>query len=274
MHLKHREHTMKHRNFYYFLMLSAGAGLYPVHGAFAQNDVQTFVAGGVMVKPDYTGSDSYEIAPLVYARIQKQNYYIETEGPGVKANILPFEKIEAGPLLSYNFGRDDVESRAVDRLRDIEGALEAGAFVKLPFKGVLKPSDELAFGAKFQTDISGEHDGTRISFGPSYSYSPAQNWRINTSVSATYNDKEYAQTFFGVDADNATRSGLSRYEAGAGLQDIGAMAVVNYAIDQQWGVTVLAGYEHLLGDAADSPIVKDAGSEHQVISGAGLSYRF
>ena len=35
-----------------------------------------------------------------------------------------------------------------------------------------------------------------------------------------------------------------------------------------------AGYRRLVGDAADSPIVKRAGSENQFTAGLGLTYRF
>ena len=44
-----------------------------------------------------------------------------------------------------------------------------------------------------------------------------------------------------------------------------------YRINQEWGVNAMASYDLLLGDAADSPVVKD---ENQYLLGVGLSYNF
>jgi len=43
---------------------------------------------------------------------------------------------------------------------------------------------------------------------------------------------------------------------------------------EHWGVTGTIGVRQLVGDAADSPIVKDAGSATQGMAAAGIVYRF
>jgi outer membrane protein len=42
----------------------------------------------------------------------------------------------------------------------------------------------------------------------------------------------------------------------------------------RWSVTALASYTRLLDDAADSPIVDDAGDANQFFGGALINYRF
>jgi outer membrane scaffolding protein for murein synthesis (MipA/OmpV family) len=47
-----------------------------------------------------------------------------------------------------------------------------------------------------------------------------------------------------------------------------------YRINPQWEVHAYVEYEKLLGDAADSPLVKLRGSSNQTTIGLGASYSF
>lgn len=233
-----------------------------------------FVAGGFFLIPDYEGSSDYQAVPLAAARINYNQYYFQTRGLGAIANISPFEQIEFGPAFAFNMGRDDdVDDNRVARLREIDTAFEAGFFVKLPFNNVLKQRDELAFSIDYLTDISDEHDGTQISFGPSYGYSPAPKWYLTSSLNMTYADDNYMDSFFSIDANNAARSGLRQYTAEAGIKDVGLSLMANYQLSGRWGLMGLIGYKQLLGDAADGPI-PETGSESQFSGGLGISYRF
>ena len=64
------------------------------------------------------------------------------------------------------------------------------------------------------------------------------------------------------------------YKAEAGFKDAGLTAVLIHPLNKNWSVTGFAGYSRLMGDAADSPFVKDNGSPDQVMGGLGLSYTF
>lgn len=43
---------------------------------------------------------------------------------------------------------------------------------------------------------------------------------------------------------------------------------------QNWGFMGLATYKRLVGDAADSPVVEDEGSENQFSGGVLVFYKF
>ena len=82
------------------------------------------------------------------------------------------------------------------------------------------------------------------------------------------------QTYFGVSTGDARRSGLKRYDADAGIKDIGINLAANWIITQNWSVMGIVSYTQLLGDASnDSPIV-DEGSEGQLFGAAMVVYRF
>ena len=79
------------------------------------------------------------------------------------------------------------------------------------------------------------------------------------------------QSYFGVSAEQAANSGLSRYEAKSGIKDIGLGLGLDYTPYRNWSVTGGYGYSRLQGDAADSPIVQQR-NQHRLYG--GVSYRW
>ena len=236
-----------------------------------------YVNLGAAVVPDYEGSSDYMPAPAFAGKLGYDEYYVELRGPKLRANVmpqvLPFG-LDFGPSLAYRFGRDDVENDRVDRLRDVDGTLAAGAFVKLYTGSLLQERDELAFEVESLTGVGDHRDGTTIKFGPSYSFSPWERVRLGVKASATWADDRYSATYFGIDADNAARSGFSRYDAQGGIKDIGLSINATYMWTENWGVTGMIGVTQLVGDAANSPIVDDAGSATQGMASLGVVYNF
>jgi outer membrane scaffolding protein for murein synthesis (MipA/OmpV family) len=81
------------------------------------------------------------------------------------------------------------------------------------------------------------------------------------------------KAYFGVDSADASRSGLDRYNADAGIKDVGLNAVLSYLITPSWDVTGIAAYRRLVGDAEDSPVTKE-GSANQWYGGLMFNYHF
>lgn len=246
----------------------------PTH-AQDMGSVSGNVGAGVLMAPEYEGANDYQAVPLLNGRLQQEHYYVELRGLGVRANVSPVPHVEFGPAVGYRFGRDgDVDNTAVSRLDEVDDTLEAGAFIKLPFRGVMSERDELALSAQVMTDVSGGHEGTMVEFGPSYSFAATDALRLTTSLTARYTDDDYASSYFSVSAAESARTGLGQFDAEGGLNSAGVTVAANYALNERWGLVGLAGYQRLLGDAADSSIVEQEGSTSQFIAGVGLSYRF
>jgi outer membrane protein len=232
---------------------------------------------GVAISPDYEGSQNYAPQPMGAARIAYNDFYIETRGASLRANVLPNVlpfRVEFGPAVAYRFGRDDVDNDRVDALRDIDGTVTVGAFSKVYTNGLLQQDDMLGFEIEALIGLGEERDGTTVSFGPTYSFSPWERVRVGFNVSATYASDRYNATYFGIDADNALRSGFSRTDPEGGIKDIGFSINATYLWMERWGVTGTIGLKHLVGAAAVSPIVDEAGSAMQGMAAAGLVYRF
>jgi len=91
---------------------------------------------------------------------------------------------------------------------------------------------------------------------------------------ARWGDDNYHDAYFSVTPAVAAAAGLPVFDADSGLHSVGAAAGLTYMLSRSWGVYGFAGYDRLVGDAADSPIVRTFGSRDQFSGGIGLFYSF
>jgi MipA family protein len=236
-------------------------------GSLASPGPQLLVSAGAGLAPDYEGSQHYRPIPLLLLRAEwpsGRSFFFR--GTGLEANLLENGRWQAGPVVRYRFSRKEVENRRVDRLRRVDAGLEMGAFVGL---------SSGAWGLKFTAvqDVAGGHDGALAEMAGSYMRPLGQKGMLTLSLAATLADSDYMESYFSVDQDNALRSELQTFQADAGLKDIGAGLLYNRVLAGRWGISGLLRYSRLLGDAADSPLVKE-GAADQVVLGLLASYRF
>ena len=256
-------------------ILTAMAMTYTQLAAAQSNDIHGFLAAGAFVGSDYEGSDEYTFNPAIAARLQYKNYYIQTEGLGAKINLSPAEHFEFGPMINYRMGRDDdIENLSVSRMTEIDDAFEGGAFARVQKRNIMSGGDEIGFEVKVLSDLSDTHEGMTVTFGPDYAFQATSKLRLTTSVEATYADDDYMDTYFGVNTDNVGSSGLSHFKAESGLKDVGASMMAHYQLSEKWSVIGITGYKKLLGDAKDTPLVEQEGSDNQFMALGAISYSF
>ena len=232
----------------------------------------TLGAGGIY-HPDYLGSDDYEALPFPMVKVEYNNLYVRTDGPGVRANLIPHGLFEFGPILRYGEGRSDVEDDVVDRLPEIDDELWVGVFAGYTEKGIFGDRDSLGFEVEAMWAAT-EDNGSTVTLGVDYGYQVTRRLQLSLGTSATYADNDYATTYYTIDAAGASASGLSQFSAGDGLRDVGLKASARYAVTKQIGIGAMAGVSRLMGDFADSPIVDERGSATQFFGGMFLSYTF
>ncbi len=68
--------------------------------------------------------------------------------------------------------------------------------------------------------------------------------------------------------------GLAAFDGGSGFKDVGLQIEASYAVSDNWALNGQAGYQRLLTDAADSPLVDQEGSADQFLALIGVTYRF
>lgn len=232
------------------------------------SDVKTSIGLGMGMAPDYEGSEENEAVPLPYARVTwgDNGNYVLLNGNNVRANLWS-EKWQAGPILQYRKDRDSVDNSRVNRMKDIDSAVEAGAFIAYK-------SGPWRLGLDVAADISDEHDGSLVTLRGGYTCTQTEILKITTSLSITYADDDYMETYFQVDSKNVGTSGLSLYDADSGIKDVGLSVVADYSLNKSWSIMGIVSYTRLVGDAEDSPVVDDEGDENQLFFGVMGIYHF
>ena len=90
-------------------------------------------------------------------------------------------------------------------------------------------------------------------------------------VNATHADAKHAQTYYGVTAAQAARSGNRVFRAKGGIISSDLTLGLNWSIDKQWSATASVGRETKRGSAALSPLTTQKNSTTAAL---GVSYTF
>ena len=94
---------------------------------------------------------------------------------------------------------------------------------------------------------------------------------LKPSVGTTFSSSEYMEKYFSISQNQSLKSGLPVYDSDSGFKSVGFQLISIYSLNRRWSAQAMASYDRLVGDSADSPVVKD---ENQYLIGIGLSYLF
>jgi MipA family protein len=214
------------------------------------------VGGFVYVSPSFEGSKSYDVIafPFVAPAGLGSEGLIQLKGvDDVRLRLLQSGGFEFGPLAGYRFGRDgdDVSNVVVG---DVDGGLVLGAFATYR-------TGPLAFSVSYHHQATGDDTGGLLRFGVEHTSRLSPTFKLTTSIGANYADDDYMTAFFAAPG----------FEPDAGFKDIFVGATASIDLSDRWSLHLIGRYAHLIGDAADSPIVE---TESQLYGGLALSYKF
>jgi outer membrane protein len=223
---------------------------------------------GAVAVPDYEGSDEYEARPLPIARIQKGHQYGQLFGTKITSNLVPHPNFRLGPVINYRGERDDVDNSAVDKMSDVDAALELGVQAGYDHK-----LDGGVIGAEVEWvhDVADGHDGWLLTPEIHYRRPFGDRWKFNLAVSTTWVSDDYMETYFSVTPSDSAKSGLPVFGASDGFKDVGVAVALAYSFNDHWGAGALGSWKRLLNDAEDSPVTK-VGDENQFIAGLFVTY--
>lgn len=234
-----------------------------------------FIGAGVSVTPDYEGGEDYRASPAVLGRYNfGAGRYIAIKSGNDAArsgrlavNLVSHSDWEMGPVLGVRYARDNVDNSRVDAMEDIDWAYEAGGFVSYQ-------SGSWFASLGLSIDISDTYGGYIGKLSTGLKQAITSRLGLTYTASMSYADDDYMDEYFGVDDDDSVRSGLSPFQADAGIKDFGLGISVDYRFTPVWGLVGGINYYRLSGDAKDSPIVKSEGNENQFKAGLVLTYSF
>lgn len=224
--------------------------------------VRLGVIGGLA--PEYRGSDEHELAYAPDIRIVWKDFLFIK---GRKAGLELFDtgSFYGGAFVRYTGGRSE-DNEGLEGMGDISRTVTSGAYLNFRFEG-------LRIKTEVRHDFLEEGHGT-LAIMELGSRIPWERPLFYLGVQTTWADSEYMRTFFGVNRFQSMQTGLSTFYPEAGLRDVSVKLSTAYEFLPHWTISGHLRYRHLLSDAADSPIVKDIGTENGFIAGVGLSYTF
>jgi outer membrane scaffolding protein for murein synthesis (MipA/OmpV family) len=226
------------------------------------------VGGGIGFAPDYEGSEDYKAVPVPVADVKFGNgMSMKLFGLNLRADLVPDDMWQLGPVANFRGEREDVENNAVDDMKEVDSTAEAGIFGGFVY-------NKWFVSLELLSDMSDAHDGWYSKLKGGYNWNIDKSWTLSIGASATYADDDFMQTYFGVSAKDSRRSGLDRYDAEAGIKDIGINLGLNWVINESWSARGIFSFTQLLGDASDDSPVVDEGDEGQLFGAVMAVYSF
>jgi outer membrane protein len=241
------------------------------------------IAAGVASVPDYEGADEQRLTPAVAirGRVAGMDFwssatwlYLDIIGPSSSGMDFDF-----GPIVGARFNRSgDVKDAAVDKLPELDTAIEIGAFGGFSWHGLTNPYDSLSLRVDVLKDVGGAHESTLVTPSVSFSTPLSRMTYVSTSLSAEWAGGKYADYYYSITPAEGIVAGLPAYDADGGFKHWGlsltGVQMVTGDLTGGLGVFAMGSYKHLSGDFEDSPIVDQRGSASQWMGAIGLTYTF
>jgi outer membrane scaffolding protein for murein synthesis (MipA/OmpV family) len=216
------------------------------------------VGAGIAAGSRYSGSDEHVVAPVVAVDYQAANgWYASTlRGIGFAAGN---EQLSASIGLGYRGERRENNtngfigrsgSKALKGMGDVKGSatVNVGAEAQL--------TDVFSVNARAEVPVSQRANGKQFALGLNAKLLDGAQDKVTVGTALQFGEGKYMQTYYGVDARQAARSGYRAFTPDGGLYGVQASATWEHQLDAHWSVTSLVGVERLRGDAAASPLVR------------------
>lgn len=219
--------------------ICAGQGLWAQDSA---NGISAWVGIGPQGKPGYFGAEDTVISPTGSFNLERLQLGGLTVG-GSEAQGLGF-----GGSLRFVSARSADDFDELTGLADIDASVELGGGVRYYGPGYSLFAD-LRYGVIGHESLVGEIGGDLI-------YQPTDQVTLRVGPRMFWGSDDYAQTYFGVTAEEAVTSSFDAFDASGGILSAGVKAEASYRFNDDWGVTGTVRYDQLRDAAADSPITQ------------------
>jgi outer membrane protein len=220
------------------------------------------------VAPNYEGSKTYNVFPNGSAALTHPWEFDSFTAPDDAASlaILNTKRFSFGAAISVreNRGNHDV----LEGMRNIGYALQTGGFMNV------WPTSWLRLHVEALKGVTSE-SGLVVNTGADMVHQNRQ-WMISAGPRFSWADGDYNGTYFGVTPGEAAASPLinAPFTAHAGPHYAGVEAIAEYKFRPGWRLTADGSYHRLLGDDANSPLVRQLGKADQLSASVGLRFLF
>lgn len=205
---------------------------------------------GVFSSPKYEGGNDYTIRLAPFFNFKYKNLTVNPIS-GLKVNLLDKKTWEAGIGLGGSFGRYPKQNSYLYDLGNIKWTLETKIFAKYKTR-LYSISSEIANDI-LQKGHKGYYLKTSLGTGfPVFNLTTF----VRPSLSITFADANYLNSFFGVKENQSLSSGFSKYSIKNGIKDVSINLLLIYRLNDKVSLNGTFNYKKLMGNVAKSPIVQ------------------
>lgn len=225
--------------------------------AQAQENTLT-LGGGLAAAPRYAGSKEMQAAPIIVIDYQMANgFYASTmRGLGFGTTVGSFSLDAALGVRGERKEKNEsgfAGNRGSSELRGM-GDIKGSATANLRAGYSIVPG--LALGASLALPLSQRENGKTAGLEVTGILHQDDSDKIALSLGANFADSKYLQTYHGVTAAQALRTGRKQYTPHAGMYEAVLSLAWEHQVDARWSVTGMAGSSTLVRDAARSPLTR------------------
>lgn len=249
-----------------FLALSASPAF---ADAWWSGDWYVKLGGEAFVAPRYQGDDEYLFSgkPLISIGKADQGVRFSSRNDNPSVSVYDNGGFRTGIVGKLVMPRDKDTSDDLKGLDPVRFGAELGGFAEL------YPTDWMRIRAEVRRGIR-SHDGIVADVAADAFADVTDTIRVSAGPRASFATEGYMDAYYGVDAKESVKSGLSKYKAEGGVQSAGLGAAINWKATEQVDTSLFAEYSRLMGPAADSSLVKERGDKNQFVLGVSATYRF
>lgn len=221
------------------------------------------------VAPRYEGAKSYllQAKPLISLGKADQVVRFSSRNDNPAVSLYDSGAVRFGIVGKLVMPRDGDTSSDLKGLKPIPLGLEAGVFSEV------YPTDWLRVRAEIRHGIH-SYDGNVADISADAFTDITPTIRVSAGPRLTFASNQYMDAYYGVNAKQSKKSGLSQFNPKAGLESAGFGGAVTWQATDKIESSAFAEYKRLLGDAGDSSLVTERGSRNQFVIGLSTTYKF
>ena len=198
--------------------------------------------------PRYQGSDEQKTSVVPGIFLQGSNGLFADPFNGVGYVFEPAGSLVYGVRANIETGRS-VED-ALPGFDKIKSGLNPGVFANYTV------NEQLTLKSALRSGLGDAGDGSLLNLGATYKLYNANFVSVNLNASVKFGSSSYMQSYFGISPTQSAASGLAAYQPAAGVSMAQVGLTGGFPISREIYIFSSVSVQRLMGDAANSPIVK------------------
>lgn len=219
--------------------------------------------------PKFEGDDTYDIAvdPIISIGKSGGDNRFSSRNDNMSFALLERSLLRLGVVGKILQERDSDTSDDLKGLKRVKWGGEVGGFAEI------YPLDWLRARAEVRQGIR-SHNGVTSDIAVDAYKNLTPSVQISGGPRAFYGTEDYFKTYYGVNSEEALRSGLREFHPHSGWGAFGVGGAITWKATNKITTSVFSEFKRLAGDAGDSSLVFQRGDKNQFTMGLSASYRF